>query len=365
MKQSTINKHIANVNRLTKDSQKLSFDAAATLRISKAGTLTFLGIIERCQYVVFDGIQNLAGKEIFMPIAEFLSVWKRGNINAVDTIYTNTAKLITDGGTFEVDLMPSDDAPAFLGPSLTQRHSYFDSADDLRGYAEFVSDDDLRPAMTGVFIGNKDGDGYVCATNGHYLKYDNVTVLPDAPDIILPANVVRSLPKEWQGRIDVDDDNKLAFLEIDVDGYKTSITFQTIDETFPEFLKVIPLDNDRAVCIDVAAAMKALKIAETVNHLSQFAFLTIGNDLHLQAENADTGKRFLSRSIGQNYNETKEYRQAFNAKLLQTILKNTDHKWIDVFASQPNRGATFVNKTGPYLLMPVMMNLENLQPLSQ
>ena len=51
MKQSTINKHIANVNRLTKDSQKLSFDAAATLRISKIGTLTFLGISEKAQYV--------------------------------------------------------------------------------------------------------------------------------------------------------------------------------------------------------------------------------------------------------------------------------------------------------------------------
>jgi len=364
MKQSTINKHIANVNRLTKDSQKLSFDAAATLRISKIGTLTFLGISEKAQYVVFDGIQNLAGQDIFMTIGEFLSVWRRGNINAVDIIYTNTAKLITDAGTFEVDLMPSDDAPAFLEPH-NKRHSYFDSADDLRGYADFVSNDDLRPAMTGVFIGNKDGAGYVCATNGHYLKYDNVTVLPDAPDIILPANVVQSLPKEWQGCIDVDDDQKLGHLLIDVDGYKTSITFQTINETFPEFLRVIPLDNDRAACIDVAAAMKALKIAETVNHSSQFAFLTIGNDLHLQAENVDTGKRFLSRSIGQNYNENKEYRQAFNAKLLQTILKNTDHKWIDVFASQPNRGATFVNKTGPYLLMPVMMDLENLQPLGQ
>ena len=364
MKQSTINKHIANINRLFRDSMKLSFPTGATVEITTGGALNFYGYSEDTEYSIPGIVANETGENVFLGMKEFLKIWKRGNIVSVFNQSSVSVKLATENGLFEIDKFSSDDLVVKPEIGFFNIHSMFDN-ENLRSYADLVSKDDLRPAMQGIFIGNRNGGGYICATEGSYLKYETANVTKDAPEIIVPGPIFQSLPKDWDGEFWANESGKYGKFYMHVDDCFTKVTFRTIDAEFPDFLAVIPMDNKLKVALYVEDAMKALKVVETVNSAHQFSFVTIDNRVHIHAEDLETGNRYFSSQVGETYPDAGEYKQAFNAKFLQLILKNNGEKFVNIYADSPRRAANIGTDDMPYILMPVMYDYEKIETLGQ
>lgn len=364
MKQTTINKHITNINRLFRESMKSSFPSGATVEITTGGALNFYGYMEDTEYSIPGIIANETGKNVFLGMKDFLKIWKRGNIASVLNQSSVSVKLATENGLFEIDKLPTDDLIVKPDTGFFNIHSTFDN-ENLRSYADLVSKDDLRPAMQGIFIGSRNGSGYICATEGSYLKYETADVAKDAPEIIVPAPVFQSLPKDWDGEFFANESGKYGKFYMYVNDCFTKVTFQTIDATYPDFLAVIPMDNKLKATLYVEDAMKALKVVETVNSLNQFSFVTIENRIHIHAEDSETGNRYFSSQVGETYPDAGEYKQAFNAKFLQLILKNNGERFVNIYADSPRRAANIGTDDTPYILMPVMYNYEKMETLRQ
>ena len=207
----------------------------------------------------------------------------------------------------------------------------------------FVSKDDLRPAMQGIFMG-KD----IVSTDAHKLFFKKSESKIEK-DIILKASCVKMLLNaESTIQVFMTSDDRFVKFVCDQFEYRTNL----IDGNFPNYKAVIPSDNTE-VKVNQKELLDALKLLSNYwNKHTKKIVLNFNSEgiLTLTAEDIDFE---LHKEISISFEGyTNIGSIGLNGKFLELCVKTSKNKSTTIDLSTPNI-AIIVNKNA--LLMPVMI----------
>ena len=226
-----------------------------------------------------------------------------------------------------------------------------------------VSNDDLRPAMTGVFFElNKDSIQFV-ATDAHRLvRYKRTdTSCPKNDSFIVPKKPLTLLKNVLPNN---EDEITLSYNSnhLFVKHGSTQLVCRLIDARFPDYKVVIPLDNPYKLVVNRNDFQGALRRVSVFSNKStnQVALSISGSELQLAAQDVDFSFEGNERMNCQYDGE--DLQIAFNAKFLIEMLGAADSDEVKVELSTPTKAGIvkpIEQDDGEDLLMlvmPLMLN---------
>lgn len=226
-----------------------------------------------------------------------------------------------------------------------------------------VSTDELRPAMTGIFVQLTDSNITFVATDGHrLLRYRRNDVAPgDSASIIIPRKAFtllkNTLPTEPTSvRVDFNNSNASFSFE------NIRLVCRLIDERYPDYENVIPMKNPNKLNIDRYDLLSSVKRISIYSNKTthQVRLKLAGSELQISAEDLDFSNEANERLACQYEGEDMEI--GFNAKFLLEMLNNIDSDEVNLELSTPNRAGLLMptnnddNENILMLVMPVMLN---------
>jgi len=278
---------------------------------------------------------------------------------------TYSVEIISDNGRYKLSGENATDFPKV--PTVTNEFSAEISTEVLgRAVNNTIfatSNDELRPAMTGVFVNLGEKNTTFVATDGHRLvRYRRTDVKSETGNsIIIPRKALNllkaTLPAE-NTDVSVKFNMSNAFFKFG----NIRMICRLIDERFPDFENVIPTVNNIKMTIernDLLGALKRISIyANKTTH--QVRLKITGSELQISAEDLDFSNEANERLSCEHEGEDIEI--GFNAKFLIEMLTNLDSDKIKLTMSAPNKaGVLFPGEKDKsedilMLVMPVMLN---------
>ena len=226
-----------------------------------------------------------------------------------------------------------------------------------------TSNDELRPAMTGVYVNLGDKNTTFVATDGHRLvRYRRTDVKSDNGNaIIIPRKALNllkaTLPTE-NTEVSLNFNMSNAFFKFG----NIRMICRLIDERFPDYENVIPSGNNIKMTIsrtDLLGALRRISIyANKTTH--QVRLKITGSELQISAEDLDFSNEANERLSCEHDGEDIEI--GFNAKFLVEMLTNMDSEQIKLTMSAPNKAGVILpaekdqSEDILMLVMPVMLN---------
>jgi DNA polymerase-3 subunit beta len=226
-----------------------------------------------------------------------------------------------------------------------------------------TSNDDLRPAMTGVFFElDKKGIQFV-ATDAHRLvRYKRTDVkCPKADSFIVPRkplNLLKSAIPFNEDEITISYNNNHLFVKHGT----TQMACRLIDARFPDYKVVIPADNPYRLTVTKSDFQSALRRVSVFSNKStnQVALNISGSELQLAAQDVDFSFEGNERMKCQYNGE--DLMIAFNAKFLIEMLSAADSEEVNLELSTPTKAGLIKpaekeeNEEPLMLVMPLMLN---------
>jgi DNA polymerase III subunit beta len=226
-----------------------------------------------------------------------------------------------------------------------------------------VSNDDLRPAMTGVYFElQKDAILFV-ATDAHKLvsyKRTDVTNSSKGSFIVpkKPLTLLKNALPNNNDEITLNYNANHLFLKHNT----TTMSCRLIDARFPDYKVVIPTDNPYLLTINKAALQQALRRVNIFSNKStnQVAHTITGNQLQLNAQDIDFSFEGNEHLPCQYTGE--DLSIAFNAKILIDVLAAADTEDVVFELSTPSRAGIIKPSEQAegedllMLVMPLMIN---------
>ena len=226
-----------------------------------------------------------------------------------------------------------------------------------------VSNDELRPAMTGVFCQLSPQNVTFVATDAHKLvRYRrNDAKAEEATSFILPRKALNllksSLPTD-EVNVSIEYNATSAFFKF----ANINLICRLIDERYPDYEAVIPQNNPNKLTLERALFLNCLKrvviFANKTTH--QVRLKITGSELNISSEDIDFANEAHERISCQFDGEDMEI--GFNAKFLIEMLNNLSGEEITIEMSTPNRAGILFpsikdeNEDILMLVMPVMLN---------
>lgn len=228
-----------------------------------------------------------------------------------------------------------------------------------------TGNDDLRPAMSGVFCQISIDNITFVATDAHKLvRYRrNGLNSPVESSFILPKKPLNFLKNIAQA---VDETTKIKFdKQYIFFGFENfSLTCKLIDAKYPNYEAVIPKDNPNKLVIDRMSFLRTVRTAAIYSNKTthQVRLKIAGSELNVSAEDYDFNNAASERLTCEYHGEDMEI--GFNSRFLQEMLVNLDTEQVCLELSQPNRAGILVpvnnentNEDVLMLVMPVMLNV--------
>ncbi len=226
-----------------------------------------------------------------------------------------------------------------------------------------TSSDELRPAMTGVYVNLGDKNTTFVATDGHRLvRYRRTDIKSDNGNtIIIPRKALNllkaTLPTE-NADVSIDFNMSNAFFKFGT----IRMICRLIDERFPDYENVIPTTNPIKMTISRTELLGSLKrISIYANKTTHQVRLKItGSELQVSAEDLDFSNEANERLSCEHEGEDIEI--GFNARFLIEMLSNLDTDQIKLNMSAANKAGVIFpaeKEKGEdilMLVMPVMLN---------
>ena len=226
-----------------------------------------------------------------------------------------------------------------------------------------VSNDDLRPAMTGVFF-ELDSKGITfVATDAHRLvRYRKTDVsCPQKDSFIVPKKPLNLLKSALP---DNDDELKISYNSnhLFIEHGTTELVCRLIDARFPDYKVVIPVENPYKMTVSRADFQNALRRVSVFSNKStnQVALTISGAELQLAAQDIDFSfegnERMTCRYEGE------DIQIAFNAKFLIELLNASGSSEVVLELSTPTKAGIILpvekeeNEEVLMLAMPLMLN---------
>ncbi|MGF1670517.1 MAG: DNA polymerase III subunit beta, partial [Balneolaceae bacterium] len=269
----------------------------------------------------------------------------------------------TDKGTYKLVGEEADEFPKL--PDMSGAVSLKTNADLIKKSIEktsfAVSNDDLRPAMMGVFIDIDSEETKFVATDGHRLvKLVNNTLKLEEPlSFIVPEKALNLVAKTIHGAeciLSVSNDHA------QFKSGNTIVITRLINEQYPNYESVIPRDNDKTMLIDKNQILSTVKRVSVFSSTSsrQIRLILDQDKLTIRAEDIDLSSE-AKETISCDYDgEAMEI--GFNARYLADVLGNVSGDEVRFEFSTPNRAGIVKpseeNESEEILMlvMPVMLN---------
>ena len=226
-----------------------------------------------------------------------------------------------------------------------------------------TSNDDLRPAMTGVFF-ELDKKGLQCvATDAHRLvRYKRTDVKCPKTDSFIaprkPLTLLKAAIPSTDEEITVSYNSNHLFVKHGT----TQMSCRLIDARFPDYKVVIPADNPYKLTVNKSDFQSALRRVSVFSNKStnQVALNISGSELQLAAQDVDFSFEGNERMKCQYTGE--DLTIAFNARFLIEMLNATESDEVVVELSTPTKAGILKpsekdeNEELLMLVMPLMLN---------
>lgn len=278
---------------------------------------------------------------------------------------TYSVEIISDNGRYKLSGENATDFPKVPAVSndFTAQISSEVLARAVNNTIFATSNDELRPAMTGVYVNLGDKNTTFVATDGHRLvRYRRTDVKSDNGNaIIIPRKALNllkaTLPAETTDVV-LSFNMANAFFKFG----NIRMICRLIDERFPDYENVIPSGNNIKMTIarnELLGALKRISIyANKTTH--QVRLKITGSELQISAEDLDFSNEANERLSCEHDGEDIEI--GFNARFLVEMLGNMDSDQIRLTMSAPNKAGVILPAEKDQeedilmLVMPVMLN---------
>ncbi|MCU0338353.1 MAG: DNA polymerase III subunit beta [Spirosomaceae bacterium] len=227
-----------------------------------------------------------------------------------------------------------------------------------------TSTDELRPAMTGVFLQLGADHATFVATDGHRLiRYRRFDVKSSVDTtMIIPRKALNllksSLPSD-NVPVKAEFNQANAFFSF----ANIKMISRLIDERFPDYENAIPTNNPNVLTISRGEILNSLRRISIYSNRTTHQVrlkLTPPNDLVISAEDLDYSNEANERLLCEYNGDDMEI--GFNAKFLIEMLNNLDANTLSMELSAPNRAGIILplekedEEDMLMLVMPVMLN---------
>lgn len=347
---------------------------------------TVLPILENFLFEIKEGILTISATDLQTSMTTSLPVESKeeGKIAIPSKILIETLKTLpdqpiafnVDDSTFAIEINAGDGKYKLSGengddfpkiPSVENASavnllaSVLSEAINKTLFA--VSNDELRPAMTGVFCQLTPNHLTFVSTDAHKLvRYRRKDARSEqTASFILPKKALTllksSLPAE-DVNVAVEYNSTSAFFRFG----NINLICRLIDERYPDYEAVIPLNNTNLMTIDRASFLASLRrvviFANKTTH--QVRLKISGSELNISSEDIDFANEAHERLSCQYEGEDMEI--GFNARFLIEMLNNMGGEEVTLEMSTPNRAGLLIPQTNDdkedvlMLVMPVMLN---------
>jgi len=226
-----------------------------------------------------------------------------------------------------------------------------------------AGNDDLRPAMSGVYCQFSDNEIIFVATDAHKLvRYKRSDAKSsDSSDFILPKKPLNLLKANLSGDEEITleyNQSNAVFTFNDL-----VLVCRLIDGKYPNYEAVIPKENPNVLTIDRLQLMNSIKRVSIFSNKTthQIKLKLAGSELSLSAEDVDFSNEANER-LTCNYNGD-DLEIGFNSRFIVEMLNNLDSDEVQLSMSESSRAGILTpsSKSSEHedilmLVMPVMLN---------
>ncbi len=277
----------------------------------------------------------------------------------------NRIKMITETGEYVLMGEASDEFPTI--PQFKAEEKLSLSGDLLRRMINrmifAVSTDELRPAMTGMLLQVRETELRAVVTDGHRLvriNYTGIGKMKLKKDIIVPAKAMSLVSRSAE-----EGENTMAVdtTHVQFTFGNTTLTSRVIEEAYPNYEAVIPLDNDKKLTVSrdllLAAVRRVALYSSSTTH--QIRCTLKKNELRVSAEDMDFGGEAKEKVVCDYSAEDMEI--GFNSTYLIDILSHIDSDEVEFRLSSAVRAAIVTpakqkpNEDLLMLVMPMRLNV--------
>jgi DNA polymerase-3 subunit beta len=226
-----------------------------------------------------------------------------------------------------------------------------------------TSNDDLRPAMTGVYFELDKKSIQFVATDAHRLvRYKRKDVKCPKNDTFIvprkPLNLLKAAIPANEDELTLSYNSNHFFVKHGT----TQMSCRLIDARFPDYKVVIPTDNPYRLTVSKGDFQSALRRVSVFSNKStnQVALNISGSELQLAAQDIDFSFEGNERMKCQYNGE--DLMIAFNAKFLIEMLSASDSDEVNLELSTPTKAGLIKpsdqdeNEELLMLVMPLMLN---------
>lgn len=226
-----------------------------------------------------------------------------------------------------------------------------------------TSSDELRPAMTGVYVKLDEQGITFVATDAHklvkYVRSDTTSAEPTS--FIVPRKALQlakgAIPAEDLA-VEISYNQSNAFFQFG----DTNLICRLIDHPYPDFNAVIPQDNENTMTIGKREFQMSLRRISIFSNKTthQVVMKIAGSELQVSAQDLDFSNEANERLVC-SY-DGPDIEIAFNARFLVEMLGVMDGDEVSMKLSTPTRagilvpGVSVENENLMMLIMPVMVN---------
>lgn len=260
-----------------------------------------------------------------------------------------------DGRTITATSMDSRDFPEIPVNDDALKYTGQFIGQDAAAVLDFVAKDIYQLSMTGVYIGE-----HIVATNGHILRYRS-SGYGGAPFILRREAVEAVKVQAVAGKMFK---GPAQFWAVHhgagyVALYRGDVAIYTrpIDETYPNYLAVIPVNNEKTMTVDVNEMTGALKKLAPIYKAGGTKAVALEIDgpgaVKISAKYLTSEAESTIGLAADVRNCASGFRIGFNADYLTTVASNVNAGAMVFEIGEANRAA-IINRE--ILLMPVMLN---------
>lgn len=279
---------------------------------------------------------------------------------------TYTIEISSDNGRYKLAGENAEDYP--VNPDLQMSNTLSMTSEvlgDAIGYTLFAtSNDDMKPNMNGVFFNLSEEHSDFVATDSHRLvryRRTDIAVNGSMAPIIMGKKALTQLKNILPSEsLDITLEFNEQYAVFAFGSMK--LISRLIDERFPDYENVIPLNNSNHITLDRQALLGCLKriIIYANKTTNQVRFKIQDNELFVSAEDLDFSNEAKERLFCEHDGEDLEI--GFNAKFLIEILNNISSDRITLQLSEPGMAGLIVpedqveNENILMLVMPIMLH---------
>lgn len=226
-----------------------------------------------------------------------------------------------------------------------------------------VSNDDLRPAMTGVYFELNEDYVQFVATDAHRLiRYKRTDAKASKADSFIvprkPLNLLKGALPDNKDEITISYNSNHLFVKHGT----TQMSCRLIDARFPDYKVVIPTDNPYKMVVNKSDFQNALRRVNVFSNKStnQVVLNISGSELQLASQDVDfsfEGNERMKCSY-----DGEDIAIAFNARFLIEMLNAADSDEVRLELSTPQKAGIIKpteaddNEELLMLAMPLMLN---------